>query len=837
MTQVISKRPLSELIPWLIPAGNGSVIVTKDSSLMATFEITGIDTDSAQISDVNWLAENVQRAAFGLNDQPVTLWWTVKRVKTDYWPGLPMPDEISQLIDDERKNAFLSGENYVNRHFVTLLFTPHTGVEKFKERVNGFVKEGIPMAKALYYAGMSMLSRKYAFAYSGRELDIAISKFEEVLTNFADRLGGVHPRRLIGDEYYAFLSGMASPLNGFQADEMSLPKGYGFLDQMIGQSTIGVGGKLLEINGQKSGYLAAYSVKGWPEVTFPDMGMSGLTDALLSVPGEVTISQIFRFSPREKTAKYLKGIRQYNEILSFPALQYVFSAFNGGNMNPDRGNKTRINAASVATDALSEVDANQAVYGWYNYTVTVAGNTAKETEDMAHYISKAFTHYGLTSVRETLHLLSAFAGTLPGNTYDVARWAFLRSENMADFAPVRGVRQGEKKNQFLSEQTGKECPSVTILNTSRSTPFNFNFHVGDLAHTFVVGPAGAGKSSFVNFLISQWRKYGSRVVIFDKDHSCRIATLLQGGKYIDMKPGVTNISINPFSLAVDPAHHEFLARWVEGLISSRGYRMTSQDEKAVLNAIAGVAADPEPRHHRLMTCYTLLPPHLQEHLDVWVGNKPLARYFDNIEDNLDLGEFTAIEMGALMENPRVSSSFLDYIFYRLWMVLQNQKTPVPTLIYIEECWFFMSDEAFEQKIRDWLKTFRKKVAHVVMATQSVDDLAQSKVFSAIRDNMPTRIFLPNPNATSESLSELYRRQFELTTEQIQLIRNATPKRNYFITQPGAAKMVDCKFSPAIMACIRSDVAAQIAFNHHYNDGNPESPDWKMNYIKEMTGER
>lgn len=828
-----SKRPLSELVPWLIPVNNGSIIITKDSSLIATFEITGLDTDVAQISDINWLAESVQRAAIGLKDQPTTLWWTVKRVKSDYWPGLPMPDGISQLIDDERKAAFLSGENYVNHHFVTLMSTPQTGVEKFKERVNGFIRDGEPMARALFYAGMSLLSKKYAFAYSGRELDQTLDRFEEVLGTFADRLDKVSPRRLIGDEYYAFLNGMASPLNGFKADQMRLPNGYAFLDQMVGQSTIDVGGRLLAIDGQESGYLAALSVKGWPDYTFPDMGMVGLTDSLLSIPGEVTISQIFRVSSREKTSKYLKGIRQFNELLSFPALQYLFSAFNGGQMNPDRGNKTRMTAAANATDALSEADAGQAMYGWYNYTVTVAGVTPEETEDMAHHISKAFTHYGMTSIRETLHLLSAFAGTMPGNASDVARWAFMRSNNMADFAPVRGVGRGKEQNKFLSEQTGKKCPAVTILNTSRNTPFNFNFHVGDLAHTFVVGPAGAGKSSFVNFLISQWRKYGSRVIIFDKDHSCKIATILQGGTYIDMKPGVTNISINPFRMVSGTEHHEFLARWVEGLISSRGYRMTSQDEKSLFEAIIGVAADPNPDHHRLMTCYTLLPPHLQEHLEAWIGNKPLARYFDNIEDNLDLGDFTAIEMGALMDNPRVSSSFLDYIFYRLWMVLQNQTVPVPTLIYIEECWFFMSDEGFEQKIRDWLKTFRKKVAHVVMATQSVDDLAQSKVFSAIRDNMPTRIFLPNPNATSESLAELYRRQFELTEEQIHLIRNATPKRNYFITQPGTAKMVDCKFSPTIIACIRSDIAAQIAFNHHYNDGNPESPDWKSNYIDEM----
>jgi len=833
MTNKTSSRPLSELVPWLIPLADGAIIANKDSSLMATFEITGIDTDIAQISDVNWLAENVQRAMMGLSDFPITVWFTARRSETEEWPGLTMPDPVSQLIDDERHESFLAGENFVNRAFITLMSTPQVGLEKFKERVNNFVREGEPMVKAIFYSAMSMISKKYAFAYTGKELDQAVEQFNGVLSSFEDRLSKISPRRLVGDEYYAFLNGMASPLNGFKSKTMKMPNGYGFLDQMVGQSTIDVWGKLLQIEGQQSGFVSAQSVKGWPSATYPDMGMSGLTESILSIPGEVTISQIFRVSPKDKTVRYLKGIRQYNELLSYPILQYILSAFNGGNMNPDRGNQSRINAAAQANSGLTEAQSGHAMYGWYNYTVTAAGPTAEITEEMDRDISKAFTHYGMTSVREKLHLLSAFAGTMPGNANHVARWAFLRSDNVADFAPVRGAYAGDKVNKFLTEQTGKECPAVTVLNTSKNTPYNFNFHVGDLAHTFVVGPAGAGKSSFVNFLISQWRKYGSRVVIFDKDHSCRIATILQGGKYIDMKPGSKNISINPFSLVTNEEHHEFLAKWVEGLITSRGYRMTTQDELAVASAIKGVAADENPEHHRLMTCCALLPEDLQVYLYPWIGDQPMAAYFDNVEDNLDLADFTAIEMGALMENQRVSSAFLDYVFYRLWMVLNNQEMPVPTIIYIEECWFFMSNEAFEQKIRDWLKTFRKKVAHVVMATQSVDDLAQSKVFSAIRDNMPTRIFLPNPAATSESLAELYRRQFELTDEQIQMIRNATPKENYFITQPGSAKMVSCRFTPAIMACIRSDTAAQICFNRHYNDGNPAKETWKADYIEEM----
>jgi len=166
------------------------------------------------------------------------------------------------------------------------------------------------------------------------------------------------------------------------------------------------------------------------------------------------------------------------------------------------------------------------------------------------------------------------------------------------------------------------------------------------------------------------------------------------------------------------------------------------------------------------------------------------------------------------------------------MVLDDQVSIIPTIIYIEECWFFMDNPAFEEKIKDWLKTFRKKVANVVLATQSVDDLAQSKVFASIRDNVPTRILLPNFSAESESLSYLYRTQFELKSEQIKSIKFAIPKQNYFIVQPGIARMIECIFDKETLACLSSDKLSLSTFAHWYNDGNPIDPDWKMKYIKE-----
>ncbi|MBP0652098.1 hypothetical protein J8J40_34060, partial [Mycobacterium tuberculosis] len=74
------------------------------------------------------------------------------------------------------------------------------------------------------------------------------------------------------------------------------------------------------------------------------------------------------------------------------------------------------------------------------------------------------------------------------------------------------------------------APPLLFGKTEGSTPFRFSLHVGDVGHTLVVGPTGAGKSVLLALMALQFRRYrGAQVFAFDFGGSIRAAALAMRG--------------------------------------------------------------------------------------------------------------------------------------------------------------------------------------------------------------------------------------------------------------------------------------------------------------------
>ena len=164
---------------------------------------------------------------------------------------------------------------------------------------------------------------------------------------------------------------------------------------------------------------------------------------------------------------------------------------------------------------------------------------------------------------------------------------------------------------------------------------------------------------------------------------------------------------------------------------------------------------------------------LSSRLAPWVNNGEHAWLFDNEEDQLDLtSRIVGFDMTALLDSPRLRTPAMMYLFHRIDERLDGS----PTAVLIDEGWKALDDPVFAARIRDWLKTLRKRNAVVGFATQSARDALDSRISAALVEQTATMIFMPNPKAKAED----YCAGFGLSAHELELIRSLPAHSRCFL---------------------------------------------------------
>ena len=77
--------------------------------------------------------------------------------------------------------------------------------------------------------------------------------------------------------------------------------------------------------------------------------------------------------------------------------------------------------------------------------------------------------------------------------------------------------------------------------------------------------------------------------------------------------------------------------------------------------------------------------------------------------------------------------------------------PLPKLFVFDEAWRFFRNPTTRAYIVEALKTWRKRNAAMICATQSGDDLLREEMLAVIAESCMTKIFLANPGMDARSL--------------------------------------------------------------------------------------
>jgi type IV secretion system protein TrbE len=134
---------------------------------------------------------------------------------------------------------------------------------------------------------------------------------------------------------------------------------------------------------------------------------------------------------------------------------------------------------------------------------------------------------------------------------------------------------------------------------------------------------------------------------------------------------------------------------------------------------------------------------------------------------------------------KASIPVLLYLFRRIEQRLDGS----PTLILLDEAWSYLQHEVFRGRLRDWLKTMRRKNAVVVMATQQISDIANSEIADVVLENCPTKILLPNAESRNSGSRNFYER-VGLNERELEILQVSVPKQHYYVVSKLGRRLVD-----------------------------------------------
>jgi len=743
---------LADYLPWACLVAEG-VVLNKDGSFQTTFRYRGPDLESSteeELVSVMARVNNVLRR-FGSG---WALFFEAQRSEVHDYPDCAFPDPVSWLVDQERAlHADQAGARFESDYYLPLLWLPPADATGRAEKA---LIERAETAEAVSWRQrLETFSRQAARVY-----DLLSTCLSEIVL-------------LSDDETLTYLHSTVST----RRHPVATPDLPVFLDAILADEPFA--GGLEPMIGDA--HLRTLTILGFPASTLPGMldelnrqGFSYRWATRFIAMGKADAEKVLSRKRRHWFAKRKSvGAVLRETLFSEPAAL----------LDSDADNK-----AADADAALQELGSDLVSYGYVTTTLTVIEKDSGSVEEHLRSAERVITGRGCTVIRETLNAVDAWLGSLPGHVYANVRQPILHTLNLAHMVPLSAVWAGEARNQHL------DGPALIHAQTDGTTPFRLNLHVGDVGHTLVVGPTGAGKSVLLSLMALQWRRYpGAQVFVFDKGRSARAAILAMGGSHIDLG-GARAPRLQPLCAIDTPEGAGFAADWLSGLAASEGVAMTPELRAKLWEAIQALASAPE--RERTLTGLTLMlqDETLRTALRAFTLEGPHGRLLDADQDTLRLSDTVCFEMEELMHVRSAVAPVITCLFHRLEARFDGR----PTLLILDEAWLFLDDDLFAARIREWLKTLRKKNVAVVFATQSLADIARSSIAPALTDSCPTRIFLPNERAEEPQVRAAYE-AFGLNARQIALIARAAPRRHYYVQSPKGARLFELGAGPVALS--------------------------------------
>ena len=513
----------------------------------------------------------------------------------------------------------------------------------------------------------------------------------------------------------------------------------------------------------------------------PAAARANMLNDLYRLDARMTVSLEWRPYTTEAGRKKINSARKHYFSQRYSMMAHVQETEGSATAMED-------SVASAESDRLSralvELETDGIAYGDISLSIALHGELGA-IERLDGDVRRIFATWDAKLIREGYGQLAQWFNRMPGQPRSrQLRKVLVSAGAAASLAPLFGPPRGREQSAHLG------APALTTLETHWQTPFFYDLFAGDVGHTLILGATGAGKSFTLNFLLVQALQYRPRVLILDLGGSYRWLTRFLGGGYLELSPneGTSGDSfrLRPFSLPPGERTFQFLTGWVTRLLRLGGMETTGDDPTEIRKRIEDIYAFP-PASRNLSSLVRSLPKRMWPAMGRWHGTGTWAKYFDNPADgdDLEFADWQVIDLAGAAEHEDLCEAAMFYLLERLRIALEDPADIARVkLMMVDEAWRYLKDPAVLSYLAEAAKTWRKKNAALIMATQSAADVTETHGAAGLLESIPTKVFLANPNIP-DKVGEIFR----LNETEMDTIRSLVPKMELYLKRAGTAAIL------------------------------------------------
>jgi len=496
-------------------------------------------------------------------------------------------------------------------------------------------------------------------------------------------------------------------------------------------------------------------------------------------------------------------------------------------------------------------------FGYYSAAVMISGDNHEDLRLKRRLLELAAYTAGIVLQRESMNLDFSWLSFWPNNHvfefHRLAAQSSLAAGAMMPYRMPEGYGKRPPSGQVFSE------PLCTLnswsLEGGMGAPTRVWIGVSDLNHFLVTGRSGGGKSFLVNFLETNWGRYGGTKDkpvglvrwIIDRGHSYKPLCEVMGGAYLNVGDPASPAKMNPLDLSSDEIRRDIdkLVPFICTLMAATATMKVEFSEMhtlAIGRALNEMATDMTRLNRRGSIAFFAQAlkgnNELFERLRPWIpaseggGGGDFAHIFPDEADGFASNDFVVFNFSDEFVGPSTEGPIMSYILMKLNRFVMNPKNEgVHKFLFIDELAIAVTPKpddwksafitgALRSTIRKALKEWRKAGGAIGMATQEPRDLLFDRdLFETVRGGAPTRIYLPqDPSKALMDKDD----GLGLDDHLANSLRDL-PKGVFLVEQRGMRRFLQLKADPTSYAVWTTDPAER-AFRKGYLDTHPITED-------------